>query len=86
MGLLDHVAHLLAQFQRARGRRQAAAGAYQYRVAQRVADPPQGAAHGRRAQVHAPGRPGDTAFVQQDIQGQQQVEVGQGHGSLQQVE
>ncbi|KAG0957218.1 hypothetical protein G6F31_012515 [Rhizopus arrhizus] len=83
MGLLDHVAHLLAQFQRAWGRRQAAAGADPPRVAQRVAAPPQGAAHGRRAQIHAPSRSGDAAFVQQDIQGQQQVEIGQGHGSLQ---
>jgi hypothetical protein len=83
VGLLDHIADLLAQLQGAGRGRQTAAGTHQHRVTQRGADPAQGAAHRRRAQVHPARGGGHAAFVNQHVQCQQQVQVRQGHDSLQ---
>ena len=69
-----------AQFQRARRRHQATAGAHQYRVAQGIADAPQGPAHGGRAQVHALRRADYAAFIEQDVEGDEQVHVRELHG------
>ncbi|MNE31175.1 hypothetical protein D3C80_1247260 [compost metagenome] len=74
-GLLDQRPHLVMQGQRPRCRHQAATGADQNRIANRLADPPQGPAHGRRAQVHAPCSADHTALIEQRIEGDQQVHI-----------
>ncbi|MNN59762.1 hypothetical protein D3C81_1749030 [compost metagenome] len=79
-GLLDQRRHLLAQGQRPRRGHQATAGADQDRVAQRIANPAQGPAHGRRAQVHALRRADHAAFVEQGVEGDEQVHVREVHG------
>ena len=80
--LLHHAAHLLAQFQRARGGRQAAPGAHEDGVADGVADARQGAAHGRGAQMHAPRGGHGAAFLEQDIEGDEQVQVREFHAAI----
>jgi len=78
--LLHQCCHLLAQGQRPRGRHQATAGAHQDRVAQGIANTPQRAAHRRRAQVHALRGADHAAFVEQGIEGDEQVHVRELHG------
>jgi len=80
VGLGQQPRHRLAQPLRARRGHQAAAGAHQQRVAQRLAQPRQRMAGGRHAQVQALGRRGHAAAGQQRVQHAQQVEVVGFHG------
>ncbi|MCY1430835.1 hypothetical protein D9M71_467910 [compost metagenome] len=63
------------QFEGARGRYQAAAAAHQQRVAQQVAQTPQGMAYGWLAQMQALCRAGHMLFGEQGVQHHQQVEI-----------
>jgi len=74
-------AHLFPQGQGPGSRHQPASRPHQQRVLERFPQPGQGAAHGRGAELQAPGGPGHLAFFQEGLQGEQQVEVGQGHAS-----
>ncbi|MNI48327.1 hypothetical protein D3C73_1028850 [compost metagenome] len=79
LGLLHKLGDPLTQFQRTRRWHQAAAGPDQQRIAGGFAQSRQRPAHRRWTQAQAFGGAGDTAFCQQHIEGDQQVEIGSGH-------
>ena len=75
-----HAADLLAQLQRSGGWYQPTPGTHQNGVIQHFADTRQGAAHGRSTEVHAPGSARHRALFEQDIEGNQQIQVRYLHG------
>ena len=81
LGVLHELGHPLAQLERPRRRHQAAPGPHQQRVAGRLAQARQRAAHGGGAQPEPAGRARDAALVEQDVEGREQVEVGAGDGA-----
>ena len=79
--LLNEVADPLAEFERPRGGNQAAPGPDQQGIARRLAQPRQRPAHRRRTEPQPFGGARHAAFRQQDIQGDQQIEIGSRHGA-----
>jgi hypothetical protein len=69
----------LAQFDRARRRHETAPGSDQQRIARRLAQSRQRPAHGRWAESQAAGGARHAAFGEQDIKGEQQVQIGSSH-------
>jgi hypothetical protein len=80
LAVLHQLADALAQFQRARRRHHPAPGPDQQRVAGDFAQARQRAAGGRRTELQPPPGARDVAFGQQHVEGDQQVEIGAGHG------
>src|SRR5262249_21213091 len=73
------LADLFAQRERPAGRHQTASGPDQQRIARGLAQARQRPAHGRGAQPQPSGRARDAAFLEQHIEGDQQVEIGRRH-------
>ena len=76
LGVADHLADLLAQFERARRRNETAPGPHQQRIAGRLAQPRKRPAHRRGAEPQAPGGARHAAFGKQHIKRDKQVEIG----------
>lgn len=64
---------------RARGGHQLAAGADHDRVAYRLADPRQGTAHRRWAEVHAARGSDHAALFEKNVEGDQEIHIGKMH-------
>ena len=82
LGILHQPACAFPQLQSTRRRDEAAPGPDQQRVAGCLAKARQRPAHRRGAELQAPGGASDAAFGQQDIQGDQQVEIRHRHGAI----
>ena len=79
LGLPHKITHTAAQFECAGRGNQASSGPDQQRIAGRLAQPNQGAAHGRGAQPQPPSGPRHAAFGEKDVEGDQEVQVGECH-------
>ncbi len=75
--------------ERVRGGHHDPAGPDQDRVAEGLADPAEGPAHGGLGQVHAGRRPGHARLLQEDVQGDEEIQIQPGlrhaHSSLAQL-
>ncbi|ETD42535.1 hypothetical protein X922_25670 [Pseudomonas aeruginosa VRFPA08] len=79
-GLVHQLPDLLLQFQGAGRGHQLAAGADHDRVAYRLADPRQGTAHRRWAEVHAARGSDHAALFEKNVEGDQEIHIGKMHG------
>jgi hypothetical protein len=78
---LHDLADAFTQFQRPRRGDEAASCPHQQRIAGRLAQSRQRAAHRRLTEPQAPGRARNAAFREQHVEGDQQVEIGSRHPS-----
>ncbi len=71
----------LAKLERSGRRNETASGPDQQGIARRLAQPRERPAHRGRAEPQSTGGARDTAFGEQHVQGDEQVEIGHGHAS-----